>query len=101
MWHGWSKLINNKDIQSQYSIAVKDKFRLLISSEDEKQIDHKLGLPADHIYNVLAKAHIDAAKETIPRKTKTQERCFVGKGKSDPSLTAVQTGSKNFPRKSK
>ena len=72
--YNWSKLINDKDIQSQYSIAVKkNKFSLLISNEDGKQIDHKLGLSADLIYNMLAKTHIDAAKETILRKTKCKK----------------------------
>ena len=66
--YDWSKLNDNKDIQSQYSIAVKYKFIPLIANEDGKQIDHKLGLPADHIYNALAKVHIDAAEETILRK---------------------------------
>ena len=56
--------------------AVKNKFSPLISSEDEKQIDHKLGLPADNIYNAIAKASINAAEETIPRKTKCKKEQF-------------------------
>ena len=57
-WYDWSKLINDKDIQ-----CSKNRFSPLISSEDRKQIDYKLGLSADLIYNALAKAHIDAAKK--------------------------------------
>ena len=34
-----------------------------------EQVDYRLDLPADHIYNALAKAHNDAAEETILRKT--------------------------------
>ena len=71
--YDWSKLIDDKDIKSQYSIAIRNKFSPLISSKDEKQTDHKLDLPADHIYNTLAKAHIDATEETILRETKCKK----------------------------
>ena len=34
MQYDWPKLINDEDIQSQYAIAVKNKFSPLILSED-------------------------------------------------------------------
>ena len=72
-WYDWSELIDDKDKQSQYSIVVKNKFSPLIPSEDGKQTDNRLGLSADHIYNVLVKAYIDAANETILRMTKCKK----------------------------
>ena len=74
----------------------KNKFSPLISSEDEKQIDHKLGLSADHIYNVLAKAHIDAAKETIPRKTKYKKDALWEKAKVISAWEQFKLAQKYF-----
>ena len=74
----------------------KNKFSPLISSEDGEKIYHKLGLSADHIYSVLAKAHIDAAKETIPRKTKCKKDALWEKAKVISASEQFKLAPKKF-----
>ena len=85
--YDWSKLRNVSDIQSRYSIEVRNRFAVLEEEPDNTK--------ADTMYNNIIQAHQEAAEKHVPLKPRKKKRVIWESNNIIKKREALQQTFKN------